>query len=287
MVFEEVIFGTAIVGSGVAAAYDLKTTEVPNWLFYVMLAVGVPAVILYSILSAGLETLALSAATGFGLLGLGYLMYRFGQWGGADAVLLAIIGFLMSSVSGLFPGDIAFPFGLSFLFNLFIIGAVYMVVYAAIFAMRNRTVLENFKSNMAKSTKIFAVLCIAMTVVFSGLMFYLGSLVGGFTVDEMVRGITLPVALTIAFMVIYKFAKVVENYGFKTKIPVSKLKVGDMLLDEKKLVGITQLQVNRIRKSRKKYVWIKDGVRFVPAFPLALLFTLYIGDAILLIRLLF
>ncbi len=287
MVFEEVIFGTAIVGSGVAAAYDLKTTEVPNWLFYVMLAVGVPAVILYSILSAGLETLALSAATGFGLLGLGYLMYRFGQWGGADAVLLAIIGFLMSSVSGLFPGDIAFPFGLSFLFNLFIIGAVYMVVYAAIFAMRNRTVLENFKSNMAKSTKIFAVLCIAMTVVFSGLMFYLGSLVGGFTVDEMVRGITLPVALTIAFMVIYKFAKVVENYGFKTKIPVSKLKVGDMLLDEKKLVGITQLQVNRIRKSGKKYVWIKDGVRFVPAFPLALLFTLYIGDAILLIRLLF
>ena len=76
----------------------------------------------------------------------------------------------------------------------------------------------------------------------------------------------------------------VANFGFKIRIPVSKLKVGDMLLDERKLVGIEQPQINKIRRSGKKYVWIKEGVRFAPAFPLALLFTLYVGDAILLIR---
>lgn len=285
MVLEQVIFGTAMVGSVAAAAYDLKTTEVPNWLFYVMLAVGVPAVGLYSFFFGSLETFAISAATGLGLLGLGYVMYRFGQWGGADMVLLAIVGFLMPSVSGQFPGDVAFPFGLSFLFNLFIIGAAYMIAYAAIFAMRNRTVITNFRSGMAKSTRMLAILCISMTAVFACLMFYISGLVGGLSGAEMARGVALPLALTVSFVVVYRFAKAVENYGFKVKIPVSKLKVGDMLLDEKKLVGITQAQVNRIRRSGKKFVWIKDGVRFVPAFPLALLFTLYVGDAILLVKL--
>lgn len=287
MVFEEIIFGTAILGSGVAAAYDLKTTEVPNWVFYVMLAVGVPSVIAYSLLSSGIESLAFSTATGVGLLGLGYLMYRLGQWGGADMVLLAIIGFLMTSTSPLFPGETAFPFGISFLFNLFIIGAAYMVAYAAIFAMRNKAVITNFKSNMMKSTRLLIILCISMVAVFTVLMFYLSGLVGGLTNAEMARGIALPILLTVAFMVVYKFAKSVETYGFKTRIPVSRLKAGDMLLDERKLIGITQEQVNRIRRSGKRYVWIKDGVRFVPAFPLALLFTLYVGDAILLVRLLF
>ena len=43
MILDYLIFGTALIGSGVAAGYDLKTTEVPNWVFYAMMIVGIPA----------------------------------------------------------------------------------------------------------------------------------------------------------------------------------------------------------------------------------------------------
>ncbi|MCS7106355.1 MAG: hypothetical protein NZ942_03500, partial [Candidatus Aenigmarchaeota archaeon] len=58
----------------------------------------------------------------------------------------------------------------------------------------------------------------------------------------------------------------------------SKLKVGDVLAESKLWEGITQKDLIKIKKSGKKYVVIKEGVRFAPAFPLALLFTLYFGD---------
>ena len=65
------------------------------------------------------------------------------------------------------------------------------------------------------------------------------------------------------------------------KIPISRLKVGDMLLSEKKLVGITEKELKELKRHGKKYVDIKLGIPFAVAFPLALLVTLYYGDLIL------
>jgi hypothetical protein len=70
---------------------------------------------------------------------------------------------------------------------------------------------------------------------------------------------------------------------------VSKLKFDDMLgediprlrLYKKHLKGLTKDQVSKIKKM-KKYVLIKEGVRYGIVFPLALLFTLFFGDFILL-----
>ncbi len=67
----------------------------------------------------------------------------------------------------------------------------------------------------------------------------------------------------------------------KKRIPVSKLRVGDVLLSSKLWEGITEKELKRIKRSGKRYVRIKEGVRFGPAFPLALLFTIYFGDTIL------
>ncbi len=288
MVLDYVIFGTALVGSGVAAAYDLKTTEVPNWVFYAMLIVGIPAVVLKIFFGGSFDTFAISGLTGLGLFGFGYLMYRIGQWGGADMVLLALIGFLMPSVSLGFPGSLSFPFGFSFLFNVFIVGAIYMIVYSVIFAARNQAVREKFTLGLKASSRLILIVSVAMAALFTAVMLYLNSILGNaFTSLDMLRGVAVPLSLTVSFLIVYRFAKAVENFGFRRKIPTSKLRVGDMLLDERKLVGISQEQIRKIKNSGKRFVWIKDGVRFAPAFPLALLFTLYVGDAILLIRLFF
>ena len=94
---------------------------------------------------------------------------------------------------------------------------------------------------------------------------------------------SLLLVATISLFFIFKFARTVENVGFKRRIHISKLKLGDVLLDNKLWEGITEKELKKLKKSRKKFVWIKEGVRFAPTFPIALLFTLYFGDAILIL----
>lgn len=288
MIVDYLIFGTALVGSGVAAAYDLKTTEVPNWVFYAMMIIGIPLVFLKMFLGGSLDEFAISGLTGLGLLGFGYMMYRLGQWGGADMVLLALLGFMMPSVSLGFEHALSFPFGVSFLFNVFIIGAIYMILYSVAFAARNQHVVRKFVVGVKASSKLLLVISVSLGAVFTAVTLYLNSLLGGsLTASDILRGIIAPIALTVSFLLIYRFAKVIENFGFKRKIPTKELREGDMLLGERKLVGITREQLAKIKRSGKKFVWTKDGVRFAPAFPIALIFTLFVGDAIMLIRLFF
>jgi len=47
-------------------------------------------------------------------------------------------------------------------------------------------------------------------------------------------------------------------------------------------VGLSDSQVHRLRSS-KKYVTIKDGVRFVPVFAITLVVTLLFGNMFLLL----
>jgi Flp pilus assembly protein protease CpaA len=288
MLLDQLIFGTALIGSGVASYYDLKTTEVPDWVFYAILIIGVPAVALNSFVNSSFEMFAVSGITGLSLLALGYGMYRAGQWGGADMVLLALIGFLMASVSLDFAVQTSFPFGVSFLINLFLVGAVYMIAYSAVFALRSRDVMRAFGSDMRNSLVATALISFVMLAVFVALAAYFNDAVGGsMSLYDMFLLALVPVAMTACFLVVYRFAKVVEGVGFKKRIPVGKLRLGDMLMDERKLVGIEEDQLRRIRRSGKKFVWIKEGVRFIPAFPLALLFTVFIGDAIFFARVFF
>jgi hypothetical protein len=88
--------------------------------------------------------------------------------------------------------------------------------------------------------------------------------------------------------VFYKFSKVVEQAFYK-RIPVRNLKVDDMLgedipklkLFKKHIKGLTKEQVKKIKKT-KKYVVIREGIRYGIVFPLTLLFTLLLGDLFLL-----
>jgi Flp pilus assembly protein protease CpaA len=284
MILDQLIFGTALIGSGIAAAYDLKTTEVPNWVFYAILITGVPLVALNAYLNSSFDMFALSGVTGLGLFILGYAMYRAGQWGGADMVLLALIGFLMPSTNLGFAVHLKFPFGLSFLINLFLVGGVYMMVYSFVFALQNRRIIYQFKEEIKDSARLIFLLCASSFLTFTGLAWYLGGLFGvSMSLVYGVLWVSVPTALIFVLYIVYIFARTVEKVGFRKKIPVSQLKVGDMLMEERKLVGVEERQIKMIRKSGRKYIWIKEGVRFAPAFPLALLFTLFVGDAIFLL----
>lgn len=79
--------------------------------------------------------------------------------------------------------------------------------------------------------------------------------------------------------------KVLLTKGYYRKIPVSKLKTDDMIGEDiprlkiyKRFIrGLTKEEVKKIKKIRK-YVVIKEGIRYGIVFPLTLLFTLLFGD---------
>jgi hypothetical protein len=279
---EYIPLAAAFIGSTVSAAWDLKTTEIPDQIPYAMMAVGVIYWAVQSYLLASYMPLLWSVVAGLSLLGFGFLMYYLGQWGGGDAKLLSAIGFLLPFVPTGFKTTF-FPYPFSYTINVFIIGAAYMILYAVLMAVRNKKILTAFVHDLKASSRIITLGTLGLFTVFLLLTFYLTSLLQIQLSTQLVLiGVAVPALATIGLYIVFKFAKSVENIGFKQKIPLSKLRVGDVLMESKRWEGINEKQLRKIKHSGKRFVWIKSGVRFAPAFPLALLFTLYFGDLIFL-----
>jgi len=275
---EYIPLAVALLGSSLAAAWDLKTTEIPDVIPHAMIAFAIIFYAAQSYLAWSYVPLLNSSIVGLGLLGLGFVMYFTGQWGGGDAKILASVGFLLPTYSS----PTMMPFAISYLMNVFIVGAAYMILYAVAIAMKNKKIIWKFLDSMKASKKVFLLGSLTLLAALFAANYFIMDFIGlPLTMETFFSNSLFPLAATVALFVMWKFAKSVEDFGFKRKIPVSKLKVGDVLFDSKVWDGITEKQLKKIRASGKKDIWIKEGVRFAPAFPLALLFTIYLGDGFL------
>ncbi|MBU5537626.1 MAG: prepilin peptidase [Candidatus Aenigmatarchaeota archaeon] len=281
MIINYIPLATALAGTTIAAIWDLKTTEVPDQLPYIMIAIALFFYSYQSIIEWSFWPIVNSLIYGLAFLGFGGFMYYIGQWGAADSWILAAIGFLLPVTSQGFESTIL-PFPLSYFINLFIIGAVYMLLYAFVFALRNRIVFSGFVTDLKASVNILVIGFIGLFILFYAVGLNITKILYGSIDFTRAFYISLyPVFSVSVLYLIWKFIKAVELYGFRKKIHISKLKVGDMLLSERKLVGITEEQIKHLKKSGKRYVDIRYGVPFAPAFPVALLITLFYGDLIL------
>lgn len=280
--FELLAIAIALIGSSAAAVWDLKTTEIPDQIPYAMIAAGLLFHGLQSYMAWSYWPILNSCAAGLGLLGFGFLMYYLGQWGGGDAKVLSAIGFLLPMPAS-FP-KLFFPFPISYLINVFFVGAAYMLLYATALAFLNKKILSEFSKDMKASGSMLLMGSIALFAVFFAINFYLTQL---FQLQPNPAALAfnslLPLSMTVLLFVVWKFARAVENIGFRKRVHVKKLRVGDVLLKSRLWEGITEKELRKIRKSGRRYVTIKEGVRFAPSFVLALIFTYYIGDAIFLL----
>lgn len=274
----------AFAGSILASLWDLKTTEIPDEIPYLMILIGLSLHAFESLIAWDYSPLLNSLIVGLAFLGFGFLMYFAGQWGGGDAKLLAAIGFLLPNLSENFSSKLILPFPLSYLFNVFMIGAIYMLFYAFVLALIKRRIWKKFFEDVKASSKFLTIGAISLFFLF---LFFNWFLSLHFKIKfELLFGLKysfLPMILTLAVFLLWKFAKAVEEVGFKRRIPVSELKVGDVLEESKLWEGITEKELRKIKRSGRKYVVIKEGVRFAPAFPLALAFTLWLGDYLLIL----
>ncbi|HDD46289.1 MAG TPA: hypothetical protein ENG42_02350 [Candidatus Aenigmarchaeota archaeon] len=87
--------------------------------------------------------------------------------------------------------------------------------------------------------------------------------------------------LSIAAMLFFYYSKIIDEIVLKKRILTKNLKEGDVLAGSK-WRGLNKKEIAKLRK-RKKYVWIKEGVRFAPVFPITMLVTLFYGSLVPLI----
>lgn len=249
---------TSILGFGLASYYDLKTTEVPDTLTNFLILFGILLSFLNFLIFNQINYFINSLFFGTIFLSLGFLLYYTGIWGGADAKLLGIVGFLIPSLP-----NIQIPFPLIFLPNFFIISSVYLIFYGIIYSFLNPKTFEYMKKIFKRNFYLW----LLSTILIFSVSFYIFQILSLFKIFSIVLA-SLPT--------LYLFSKAVEKNMIK-KIKTQKLKVGDVLASSKIWEGLKKNEVLEIRK-KKKYVFIKEGVRFAPTFFITLIFSLIFKD---------
>jgi Flp pilus assembly protein protease CpaA len=255
----EIMILVALAGSVAAGLWDVYTTEVPDEIPAVMVAFGVFYWFIDATATSNFFNLGISLLVGTVLLVFGFAMYKTKQWGGADALMLAAIGYVL-------PVYLGRIFMLDYIFNFFIVGAAYTIVYAIILGFMNRFVFGYFVEDIKKNAKIVA----GIPGIFA--CFVAAMYIAGLSVMPLLYVLALIILITI----FWRYGVVVESRVFKRKVKTKDLKPGDVI-DDMHWVGLTAEQIKSVQK-KKKYAIVKEGIRFVPAFPIALVVTLLVGN---------
>ena len=265
--FELLLFAIALIGSLACGIYDLKTSNVPDSVCVIMVASAVLLHTFSGLYTGDFSNLINSFLYGGLFLAFGLLMYFTGQWGGGDGELLIAIGFLIPTFSSV---NTLFPFAISFFINTFFIGAVYSIIYSLVLAYRNSKIGSNFFNKIGTSrVSIFLLIMVCISVSFL------------LTSQFILAVLSFFIFVLIVFQ---RFSKTIEESFYK-RIPSKDLKVDDMLgedipklrLYKKHIKGLTDEQIKRIRRF-KRYVIIREGIRYGIVFPLSLIFTWFFGD---------
>jgi prepilin peptidase CpaA len=257
---------------------DLKTREVPDWVNYGLIFIGVGTHAILSAVSWNYRPI-LYSGIGLGIgIGVAFAMYYLGQWGGGDAKMLmglgAIIGF-----------DFSEMFFLSFLINTFLLGAVYGLCYGAGLAIKKRKEFgKTFKRLFYKMPVVLRIIVNVSPIVlfaFSALFLFL-------THDFLFVYLTALSITLIAIFYLYLFAKSIETCCMLKYVPPEKLTEGDWIAKEVKFkgkyvcgpkdLGISKKQISLIKRLNIPKILVKDGIPFVPSFLIAYLFTYYFGN---------
>jgi Flp pilus assembly protein protease CpaA len=271
-----VLLGVSVAGFGLAGYWDLKTTEFPDWLPYVMIALALGIRGVFSLMTGDFSYIIYSTIIGLGFLGFGLALYWLKQWGDGDAWLLGALGFLWPD-SGSFAVAVLLPFPLTLLFNFFFLAFFYLLVYSVFLGLRSRDVSGGFLKELGGAGREIGRLVGAFTLACLGLMFWVAWQFG-VQVWSLLYILAFP-PLLLSVLVFMRYGRFVEGNLFKKRVPASRLRAGDVLVKDR-WRGLTEKEVAALRK-RGGHVWIKEGVRFAPVFVITVVVTLLWGNLLM------
>ena len=233
-----------------AGIYDLKTSNVPDYLPYFLILLGIINSFFSRLL---LDSLILGSV----FWCFGYLLFKLGAWGDGDFWLFASLGFL-------FPKPFYYsilPYPISLSVNLLLIGSFYSLIYIFCLLWIKKKVRKILYS-MLKDNKLEIFGCAAFSVLLFGLTKIVVFLFLG------------------ALPLIYLAGKSAEK-GLVKKVHVKKLKGDEVLVTSKEIRSIDPKTLSKLKKTRK-YVYVKEGIRWVPTFPITLFVLKHFGSLLFL-----
>lgn len=308
------VYALSVVAASIYAAYlDVRTTEVPDWVSGVIAGLGVIFYTYLSLNASAASPLLASLSTGSAFFLMGWGMYLAGMWGGADAFLLGAVGFAFPFLPpGIEPFYTApWPFALSLLMTVFLLGSIYSVSYALYTALTSEGFAGDLVSNLRNRSTYTPLMPIYGFLAFFTMVLPLVFPVppGRVYFNLAALSASLPVVA-----VLWALLKTVESEYMEIEIPAGEVEEGDVLAEDlgidpgeddpvenvsgrigdfmsglplpiprvrdryhTRVVGLTAEQAEKVRE-KEGDVKIKTGVRFIPAFPAALIFLLTIGD---------
>ena len=264
---------------------DFKVREVPDWVNYSGIFIGIGLRLIYS--TATFDwSFVLAGLMGFGVFYVfALVMFYLGQWGGGDSKMLMALGALIGLE---FRPDAPL---VAFTMNMLIIGAVYGLLWSFYLAATHRhkfvaravKVIRSRKYKRSKIVTLVSVFIMAIAALFIPDFFLkIGVLI-----------------LALAFLVMFYmwfFVKTIEDCCMIKSVPVEQLTEGDwivknIVIDKKRIcgpkdLGISKSQIKTLlrlkRKGKIRKILIKEGMPFVPSFLISYVVTLIFGNLVLL-----
>ncbi len=276
----------SLVGTAISGYIDLKTTEIPDEIPLAMVIIGLLIRFGFSLFTGDWRFLFFPALIGAGFFLFGIIMYFTGQWGGGDAKVLGAVGILIGTLPEGIVSYSIFPFFLNIFFNVFLVGAAYIIVYALLISVRNKKIKKYFLKSLKAGKIEFLVFVSAILIILGLNVFIFWSNFGIVFLWPSIGAFFGCMGLYF----LWKFLKTVEKVGFYKKIKTEKLREGDMIgedvkeldLNKRIIRGLTKEEVDKIRKIKDK-IWVREGVRFAPVFFITIVVTILFGNLLMLV----
>ncbi|MBI2139657.1 prepilin peptidase [Candidatus Woesearchaeota archaeon] len=287
MAFEEITFSVSIAALAIGSFTDFKKREVPDWLSYGMVIMGLGLSLLFSVLLWDITPLLQSLAGFIIFLGFAFLMFYSGQWGGGDSKVLMGLGALI----GLDWTFSKAPFLLSFFVNMLLAGAAYGLLWSTIL------IGVHFKKFRAEVKKILLqkkVLLAGAALTGSGMLLFIARFFLEGNSKFLASILTI---LLFSIFILWIFLKAVEKACMVKKVTPLQLTEGDWIVKNinhqgkyicgPKDLGIEKKAIRQLvtlfHRGKIRHVLIKEGIPFVPSFLLAFIITLWKGNLFLLL----
>ncbi|MFH2020035.1 MAG: A24 family peptidase [archaeon] len=269
---------------------DIRTLEVPDWLNYTLIAVGIGGNLIYTIVEWDAIFIIRSLLGLAAALALGLLMFYTGQWGGGDSKMLFGLGAMIGV-----NWPLRLDFFWMFLVNMLFAGAAYGLAWVIAMAIIYRKKLSKKISAMLKDKKLTRIRLV------SGLAAVTALIIIFFIQIDNFAKLALTTMLVLLYFLNYMFVliKAVEEVAMIKTVDPEKLTEGDWIAQEIKVdgkhiagpkeLGLEKKQLKEILalKALGKItkVKVKYGIPFVPSFLIAFVFTLVTNQIVLLMLL--
>jgi len=278
IMFELILVIIVILVLLISSLIDIKKREIPDKFSIGLIIVAVIFKILHAYEISNFSIL-FSSLIGFLIfLGISLILYYSRQWGGGDAKLFMALGIAFPYYPKeltIFNPILNVNFMLIIVFNMLLFGFLFGIGYMVYLLLKNKDKLKKLKFS---TNKFYFLLPLALVILSLFFQYELRIL------------LLILAFLILIYPYLFKIVKFVENDILTYRLKISKLTEGDWILHDvfykkrkiysKKSPGVTKKQIELFMKYKIKEVVVREGIPFVPAILLAVIFSLIFGNFI-------